>query len=43
SMHPGGVNVAMGDGATRFVSNSIDRNTWRAIGTRNGNEKETNF
>src|SRR5262249_51458276 len=38
SNHTGGVNVLMGDGATRFVQNSVDLNVWRAVGTRNGGE-----
>lgn len=38
SYHPGGVNVAMADGAVRFVNNSIDLATWRALGTRAGGE-----
>jgi len=38
SMHPGGVNLALADGAVRFVSESIDRKVWRAIGTRDGGE-----
>jgi prepilin-type N-terminal cleavage/methylation domain-containing protein/prepilin-type processing-associated H-X9-DG protein len=38
SLHPGGVNVLMGDGSTRFVSESIQRPVWRALGTRNGGE-----
>ena len=38
SRHPGGVNVLFGDGSTRFVKNSVDLKTWRAIGTRNGGE-----
>ncbi len=38
SQHSGGVNLAMADGSVRFISDSIDRNVWRAIGTRNGNE-----
>src|SRR5438067_1081162 len=33
SFHPGGVNLLMGDGSTRFVQNSIDLATWRSIGT----------
>jgi prepilin-type N-terminal cleavage/methylation domain-containing protein/prepilin-type processing-associated H-X9-DG protein len=32
SMHTGGVNVAFGDGSTRFISSSIDTLTWRALG-----------
>lgn len=35
SNHPGGVNVAMCDGSVRFVSESIDLQTWRAVGARN--------
>jgi len=38
SLHPGGVNALMGDGSTRFVSESIQRPVWRALGTRNGGE-----
>ena len=43
SLHTGGVNVAMADGSVRFVSDSIDRSVWRAIGTRNGNETVGEF
>lgn len=38
SNHPGGVNALMGDGSTRFVTESIRRPVWRALGTRNGRE-----
>ncbi len=38
SMHPQGLNVAMGDGSVRFVMETISRNAWRAIGTRDGRE-----
>jgi hypothetical protein len=38
SRHTGGVHAMMGDGATRFVSNNIDLNVWRALGTRAGGE-----
>ena len=38
SRHSGGVNMAMSDGSVHFVSDSIDRLVWNAIGTRNGDE-----
>jgi prepilin-type N-terminal cleavage/methylation domain-containing protein/prepilin-type processing-associated H-X9-DG protein len=38
SRHPGGVNVAMGDASVRFVSDTIDLNTWHAAGSRDGKE-----
>lgn len=38
SCHTGGVNLALADGAVRFISDSIDRKIWRALGTRNGGE-----
>ena len=38
SRHPGGVNVLMGDGSVKFVKDSIDLATWRALGTRAGGE-----
>jgi prepilin-type processing-associated H-X9-DG protein len=38
SVHPAGVNVLLCDGSVRSVSNSVDINTWRALGTRNGGE-----
>ncbi|GIW85892.1 MAG: prepilin-type N-terminal cleavage/methylation domain-containing protein [Isosphaeraceae bacterium] len=38
SWHPGGVNVAFGDGSVRFLKETIDLKTWRAIGTRAGGE-----
>ena len=38
SRHPGGVNVAMADGSTRFVAESIDYITWRGLGSRAGQE-----
>ena len=38
SRHPGGVNLMMGDGSVRFIKNSINVQTWQAMGTRNGGE-----
>lgn len=43
SQHSGGVNVLMGDGAVKFVTNNVDWATWIAIGTRNGNEKAGDY
>ncbi len=34
SYHVGGVNAALMDGSVRFVTNSIDRQTWRNAGNR---------
>ena len=38
SKHPGGVNVALGDGSVRFVGQTIEFNLWQALGSRNGRE-----
>src|SRR5262249_50206022 len=38
SLHPGGVNVVMGDGHVVFIKNSVSRNVWWALGTRAGGE-----
>ena len=38
SNHGGGVNCLFMDGSVRHVTDSIDLHTWRALGTRNGNE-----
>lgn len=38
SNHPGGVQVTMTDGSVRFVKDTINYQTWWAIGTRNQNE-----
>ena len=38
SNHPGGVMVAFVDGHVQFLTNSIDFNTYMALGTRNGGE-----
>jgi len=41
SYHSGGLNAALGDASVRFISNSIDLQIWRAIGSRKGNEVVT--
>jgi prepilin-type processing-associated H-X9-DG protein len=38
SNHPGGVNVAFGDGSIRLVTNSVELNIWRAISTASNGE-----
>ncbi len=38
SYHPGGVNVLFLDGSVHFVRETINRPTWRALGTRSGGE-----
>lgn len=38
SYHTGGVNFGRCDGSVAFVSQSIDVETWRAVGSRNGGE-----
>jgi prepilin-type N-terminal cleavage/methylation domain-containing protein/prepilin-type processing-associated H-X9-DG protein len=38
SAHPGGVNVLLGDGSARFVTDTIDLATWRALGTRQNSD-----
>ncbi len=38
SRHEGGVHILLCDGGARFVSENIDLQTWRAVGSRNGRE-----
>ncbi len=40
--HTGGVNAGMCDGSVRFVSNSINLDTWRAMSTTMGSEVVAN-
>jgi hypothetical protein len=42
SDHPGGVQTARADGSVQFVTDAIDRATWRALGTRAGSETPPN-
>jgi prepilin-type N-terminal cleavage/methylation domain-containing protein/prepilin-type processing-associated H-X9-DG protein len=41
SMHIGGTNFAMGDGSVRFLRDSIDITTYRAMASKNGNEVQS--
>ncbi|HEY4308585.1 MAG TPA: DUF1559 domain-containing protein [Pirellulales bacterium] len=41
SEHPGVVNVCYGDGHVGTVTNGVDLQVWRALGTRNGGEPAT--
>jgi prepilin-type N-terminal cleavage/methylation domain-containing protein/prepilin-type processing-associated H-X9-DG protein len=38
SLHPGGVNVLLGDGSVKFVKNSINYIIWYGVATPNGGE-----
>ena len=38
SEHPGGMNMCMGDGSVRFVSETIDYRTWVFLGARSDGE-----
>ena len=38
SYHPGGVNAATADGAVHFISNDVDPDIYKAMGSRNGEE-----
>ncbi len=43
SNHPGGVNILMGDGSARFLSETVKLETWRALGTCSGGEVSGEF
>jgi len=43
SQHVGGAQFAMADGSVRFVSENVDRNVSRAVGTRAGSEPVGDF
>ncbi len=38
SYHPGGVNTLFGDSSVRFIKSSVNGDTWRALGTKEGGE-----
>jgi prepilin-type processing-associated H-X9-DG protein len=38
SFHPGGANVALGDGSVHLIGNTIDPDVFRALATANGGE-----
>jgi len=38
SNHPGGVNICFADGSVRFIKNTVNLQTWWALGTRGGGE-----
>ncbi len=38
SQHAGGVNLLLGDGSVRFVTNAVNPATWQALATRGGGE-----
>jgi prepilin-type N-terminal cleavage/methylation domain-containing protein/prepilin-type processing-associated H-X9-DG protein len=43
SGHTGGVNILLGDGSVRFVTNGISPATWQALATRSGGEVVGDF
>ena len=38
SNHPAGVNIALADGSVRFVKDTVNLDSWWALGTRSGGE-----
>ena len=43
SKHPGGVNVVMADGATKFISENINITTWQLLGVKDDGLAIPNF
>ena len=43
SLHPGGVNAAMGDGSVRFISNGVDLLTFQCLGHRSDGQVVKDF
>ena len=40
SMHPGGMNVCLGDGSVRFLSQNLSMSTYRALASRDQGESD---
>ena len=38
SRHPGGVNILFGDGSVKFIKDTVNLQTWRALGSSRGGE-----
>ncbi|MCA9218829.1 MAG: DUF1559 domain-containing protein, partial [Planctomycetales bacterium] len=43
SFHPGGAQVLMADGSTRFIADTIDPNVLQSLLTRSGGEQVMGF
>jgi hypothetical protein len=43
SLHPGGVNAALGDASVRFISSTIDVLSFQRLGSRNDGQVVSNF
>jgi prepilin-type processing-associated H-X9-DG protein len=43
SYHPGGVNAALADASVRFISDTVELSTYRALGTRRGKEPTAKY
>jgi prepilin-type N-terminal cleavage/methylation domain-containing protein len=43
SYHPAGVDVSLGDGSVRYMSNSVNAAVYKALGTKNGGEAAGEF
>ena len=43
SKHLGGVNFLFGDGSVKFITDSIDGQTWVKLGTRQGGETTNGY
>jgi prepilin-type processing-associated H-X9-DG protein len=43
SRHPGGVNIGLADGSTRFIAETVDLTIWQGLATPRGRELITDF